>query len=136
MEHYAKSTEVCILLLEDNGDAEYKVESLFLPESASSESSFTCVALLQDKESKGMCLRPVLGDDSFDEAVSTIIANAIGCEDDDIVDSDCRSSDDEYDESQSHPVSKQRRKLSSLPGKYINTASQLIICNDHILVIR
>ena len=76
--------------------------------------------MLQDKESKGMCLRPVLGDDSFDEAVSTIIANAIGCEDN-IVDGDRRSSDDEYDESQSHPVSKPLRKLSSLPGKKFNT---------------
>lgn len=116
MEYYAISTEVCIMLLEDNGGEEYTVDSVFLPENASSESSFTCVALLKDTKLKGMLrVRAVLGNDSFDEAVAAIIVNAIGA-DGNGIDDHSRSSDDDDDDSQSPPASKRQRGSSALPG--------------------
>ena len=87
VEYYAISTEVCLLLLEDDGGVEFTVDSLYLPENASTDSSFTCVTLLRDKESKGLCFRAVLGNDIFDEAVRG--------------DSDSMSSDDN-DDSEPH----------------------------------
>lgn len=119
MEHYAISTEVCIMLLEDNGGEEYTVDSVFLPENASSESSVTCVALLKDTKLKGILrVRAVLGNDSFDEAVAAIIFNAIGADGDGCIDDQSRSSDDDDDESQSPPASKRQRgfSVSALPG--------------------
>ena len=99
MEYYAISTEVCIMLLEDNGGEEYTVDSVFLPENASSESSFTCVALLKDTKLKGMlCVRADLGNDSFDEAVAAIIVKAIGADGDSCIDDHSRLSDNEDDD--------------------------------------
>ena len=107
MEYYAISTEVCLLLLEDDGGVEFTVDSLYLPENASTDSSFTCVTLLRDKESKGLCFRAVLGNDIFDETVSSIVAEAVRG------DSDSMSSDDNDD---SEPHKKRQRPSSSLPG--------------------
>jgi len=105
------------MLLEDNGGEEYTVDSVFLPENASSESSFTCVALLKDTKLKGMLrVRAVLGNDSFDEAVAAIIVNAIGADGDGIDDHSRSSDDDDDDDSQSPPASKRQRGSSALPG--------------------
>ena len=126
MEHYASATETCLLLLEDFGGEEYIVDSVFFPRGTSSESSFTCVALLREKDSKIACYRAVLGDDLFDEAVSAIVADVIR-EDGNNVDEGSSSSDDDHEDRQSPIAKRRRRSSSSLPGnEYWDGLSQPI----------
>lgn len=128
MEHYASATETCLLLLQDFGGEEYIVDSVFLPQGTSSESSFTCVALLREKDSKIACYRAVLGDDLFDKAVSAIVADVIREDgNNDSVDGGSSSSDDDHEDRQSPIAKRRRRSSSSLPGnEYWDGLSQSI----------